>query len=132
MEVYTCPEDSKFLSYGELLAHLQALSQIELEKPVLCQVEGEEQCFPIVKFKPIEDNRIHLVSGTNTWTTWSELLEFLKKLKAYKLNWYVYIADKKCHYRVNDITQTKYPDGFMSHGTEDFNLLIIDRQDFCE
>ena len=133
MNVYVCPKDSQFLAYSELLAHAKTLTHDELIKPVLVQVEGEDSCFSIVKFEQIEDSRIHLVSGTNQiwlWKNWSDLLTYLKGLADYKLDWFVYIATKEDHYLVNDITKTKYPMGFVSSGMADYNLLIIDRQEF--
>lgn len=138
MSVYVCPKDSQFFSYGELLSHAKSLTQDELKRPVMCQIEDEDDSFPIVKFKKIEDSRIHLVSGTHKssdsrkWKTWADLLDYLTKLADYQLNWFVYIADTENHYLVSDITKTKYPLGFISSGTTDFNILVIDQQDFLD
>lgn len=138
MKSFICPQDSQFLSYGELLAHGKALSAEEMKKPVMCQLEGEDDSFPIVKFDKIEDSRIHLVAGTHApndsrkWMTWSDLTDYLSSLEDYQLDWFVYVADKSNHYMINDINKTKYPMGFVSNGTVDFNILIIDLESFMD
>ncbi len=137
MSKYDMIADDRFVSYKELKEHAATLTAEQLAKPILCMVENEEKCFPIKKFINVENNRIELEtcqmpSNPKQWKTWNNLTEYINSLSHDMLNFWVFISTPQSNYRICEVTQTKYPDGFMSDGQTNFNILVIDYNEFYD
>lgn len=136
MSQYKFPPGNRFLSYKDLLEHIESMPPDEISGPILCQVDIEfGDAFPISKIVNVEDNRIELEtcsinSSQLKWKTWRDIANYIKDMKVYMLDFWVYISTDRSNYRVSDIVKNRYPSGAFSSGMMNYNILVIDYDEF--